>query len=191
MPPPSYPRCCCCPGRSCCRSLRCGCHGSGCRVWWLALGCHLLCSGLVVGRLVSASSCVTFQQIKHFVMSKGMQFGTKYLTVEKWHEHSVQRNTWQRTCISCFVMFRWVCEHMQHPHGKKKKKKKKSQSYHTRCGSFLQVQQGDDSFVQRSRSYLCLSFRNLTPKINPHTCLHHKKTTQIPFDDSHSAPAHI
>lgn len=58
-----------------------------------------------------------------------------------------------------------------------------AQNYHTRCGSFLQVQQGDDSFIQSVsafKSYLCLSFRNLTPKINPHTCFHHKKTTQIP-----------
>lgn len=36
MPQASYRRYYCCLGRSCCRSLQCGCHGSGCRGWWLA-----------------------------------------------------------------------------------------------------------------------------------------------------------
>lgn len=80
--------------------------------------------------------------------------------------------TWQEACSSCFIMFRWVCEHMQHLH---KNLKTITPDVVPFC-RYDQVMIASFKASKDPRVIFVFPFRNLTPKINPHTCPHRKKT---------------
>lgn len=95
----SYLKCYCCLGPSCCMSPRCDCHEAGCRGWWLASGCHLLCSGLGTRKKnVTNTSEIHWNLVLKDMMKHNMRFMLEtHASSQNYHpRHSVDRSFLQQ-----------------------------------------------------------------------------------------------